>query len=239
VGFQTKKQMKTKISEKFGSNLAGLQDKAGNSIKDWKKQNGQFQKFKQDAKNVKQAKSSAKTWKNINKPSFKVNPLRGRPFIERISPDVSVQTSKRSDFYYPNLLTTSTSAIFKHTPKLNYSLGIISTINLGTGWSSSQFKVEGLGYKTSATWTWSYGISSYLGYERLFKLKKISIPENVPYGLNSHNTQHYSESFLLGLNKAYRLTDKWNGNIQILYDIWWKEKQLNSPIQIRFSTNKK
>ena len=53
---------------------------------------------------------------------------------------------------------------------------------------------------------------------------------------STHNTATWNEAILLGLSKSYKINSKWNGAIQVLWDVWWREKGMRSPIILRFAT---
>ena len=137
----------------------------------------------------------------------------------------------------------SAMAGFKHTPRLSYGVGLATSIGLGKNWNNIRFTFEGLGLRTYAQYKVIWGIGVYVGYERMFKSVVFTGKDanTVEYNKkeNQHNTRQYSEAVILGLMKDYRINEKWNGSLQVLYDVWWKEKGLNNPIIIRIATLKK
>lgn len=231
IGYQTKQMMQKNLQDKFGSNLGGIADKMSGQIKDW-------QDKQKDLENVKQTKKSLAQLKNTEKPSFKVNPMRGLPFWKRIEKQYSWQT-QRANENSPALFILSAGAGFKHTPTLTYGIGLTSSIGLGQSWQNIHFSFEGIGYKTYATWLWQYGVGAYAGYERLYKraafAKDKPPPEAEGYP-TVHSTTKYSESLLIGIYKSYNINTKYKGTIQLLYDVWWQQKNLRSPIVLRFVT---
>lgn len=235
MGYQTKKQVNEQLQQKFGSNLGGIQQSMSKQISDYQ---DKLKELKAATGTLKQSKQSLRQLKNINKPSFRVNPMRGLPFSKRIEKQWNFQTNRATVDGKPAMLQLSAMAGFKHTPKLIYGAGVATSIGLGRNWNNIQFSFEGLGVRTFAEWQWQYGIGAYAGYERMFKKATfISTNETIPSAKeNTHNTNTYNESILIGLTKRYRINDKMNGSIQILYDIWYREKGLRTPIQIRIST---
>ena len=235
MGYQTKRQVNEQLQQKFGSNLGGIQQSMGKQISDYQ---DKLKELKAATGTLKQSKQSLRQLKNINKPSFRVNPMRGLPFSKRIEKQWNFQTNRATVDGKPALLQLSAMAGFKHTPKLTYGAGVATAIGLGRNWNNIQFSFEGLGVRTFAEWQWQYGIGAYAGYERMFKQAVFSkTNETIPsIKENAHSTNQYNESILIGLTKRYRINDKMNGSIQILYDIWYKEKGLRTPIQIRIST---
>lgn len=239
MGFQTKQQMTANLQKKFGGNLSGLQQNMGTQVKQF---HDGLNKVKSAKNTVKQSRQSIKHANNLNKLSFKVNPMRGLPFSKRIEKQYNYQTTRVTIDGKPAILQLSAMAGFKHTPRLTYGLGVATSIGLGQNWNNIRFSFEGVGLRSFASWQWQYGIGAYAGYERMYRnavfISKSS--ENIPaVDLNTHNTKAYMDAVLIGLTKSYRLNEKWNGSIQVLYDIWWKEKGLRSPILLRFSNSKK
>ncbi len=238
MGIQTKQQVTANLQKKFGGDLTGLQQNMGGQVK-------QFQNKLQDIKSaknsLKQTKQSANQLRNLNRQSFKVNPMRGLPFWQRVEKQYNWQTSRATIDGKPAMLQLSAMAGFQHTPKLTYGAGIATSIGLGQNWNNIKFSLQGIGIRTFASWQWQYGIGAYAGYERMFRQAAFisNAKETIPaLELNTHNTKNYTEAALIGLTKSYRINDKWNGSLQLLYDVWWRDKGLRSPIQLRFATMK-
>ncbi len=239
MGYKTKRQMQQLLQSKFGSNLGGLQEGMSKQITDYQDKLKELENAKKTFKNTKQ---SAQQLKHIDKPSFKVNPMRGLPFGRRIEKQYNWQTSRATIDGKPAMFQFSAIAGFKHTPRLSYGGGLATSIGLGKNWNNIRFTFEGLGLRTYAQYKVIWGIGAYAGYERMFKRVVFTGKDanTIEYNKkeNQHNTRQYSEAVMLGVTKDYRINEKWNGSLQVLYDVWWKEKGLNSPIQIRITTLK-
>jgi hypothetical protein len=235
MGYQTKGQVQANLQRKFGANL-------GNVSQSMNQQVNQYQDKLKELNNAKQAKQSFQQLRNTEKPAFKVNPMRGMPFWKRIDYQYNWQ-STRATVNTPALLEMSVMAGYKQSKKLAYGLGLATSIGLGQSWSNIHFSFQGLGLRSYLTWQWQYGFGLYGGYERMYKQAVFvgntasSSPSVVTDG--PHNTNNYSESILLGLTKSYHMNDKWNGQIQLLYDVWWQQKGMRSPLVLRFATVKK
>lgn len=236
MGFQTKRQLNNALQQKFGSNLQSVQGNMGKELNDWQ---GKAQGLQGQVKETKQSLSSQR---HTEKPKFKVNPMRGKPFWMRIEKQYSFNTSRATTMTEgtkrPALLTLAASAAYKHTPRLSTGIGIAGDMGLGQNWSSIRFTFEGIGIRSFVTWEWQYGIGAYAGYERTFKKyvfqqKKEAVPEGLTSSV--HNKKDYSEAALIGLTKKYKINSKWNGAVQVLYDVWWQDKGLRSPIVLRFT----
>jgi hypothetical protein len=247
MGFQTKRQVNATLKEKFGDGLSGVQQNMGAQVSGWQQQaQGVTGKATQAGNELKaakadlsQTKQSLASLKDTKLPGFKVNPMRGLPFRQRIEKQYGWQTSRATLDGQPALLQLSGMAGFRHTPSLSYGLGISTSIGLGKDWNNIRFSFEGLGLRSYAAWKWKYGFGAYAGYERVFKQaaftnNKETSPEELTPSV--HNTNFYQESVLIGLTKSYRINSRWNGAVQLLYDVWWKEKGLRSPVVLRFNT---
>lgn len=236
MGYQTKRQMQQQLQSKFGSNLGGLQEGMSKQITDYQDKLKELENAK---KTVQRTKQSAQQLKHIDKPSFKVNPMRCLPFGRRIEKQYNWQTTRATIDSKPAMFQFSAMAGFKHTSRLSYGVGLATSIGLGKNWNNIRFTFEGLGLRTYAQYKVIWGIGAYAGYERMFKSVVFTGKDanTIEYNKkeNQHNTRQYSEAVMLGLTKDYRINDKWNGSLQVLHDVWWKEKGLNSPIIIRIT----
>lgn len=238
MGYQTKRQMQAQLQQKFGNSLSGVQQRMSSQITDYKDKLNNIQQAKNTAKSTKQ---SIRSVNKINTPTFKVNPMRGLPLRERIEQQYNWQTTRATIDGKPAMFQFTAMAGFKHTPTLMYGVGIGTAIGLGTSWNNIRFSFEGIGIRTFAEKQLFYGIGVYTGYERMYKQTALFNNENRterPGNINQHNTTKYYESVLIGISKRYRINENWNGSLQVLYDVWWKEKGLKSPIQLRIATIK-
>lgn len=252
MGYQTKRQLNEQLQKQFGNNLGNVQQQMGQQIGDWQDQTqgiggkakGLQQQVKTTTTDLKDTKQSLTGLKHTQKPSFKINPMRGLPFRERIEKSYTYQTKRATpDGKQPAMLELAGMAGYKHTPKLITGIGISANIGLGQNWNNIRLNLQGIGIRTYASWEWQYGIAAYAGYERQYKQisgwqlnKEINTTDIQP---TTHNTRQYSESVLLGLSKRYRMNREWDGAVQLLYDVWWQDKGLRSPIVLRFVTSKK
>jgi hypothetical protein len=235
AGFQTKQLVQKSLQNSFGTaGLSNISKQVSGEISDWQKNSNDI------TGNIKQSQQSLQQLRNTGKPSFKVNPMRGLPFWKRIQKQYSWQTKRASaDGTQPAMIQPSAMAGYKQSPKLIYGLGIATSIGLGQNWSNVHLSFRGVGLRSFATWQWLYGIGVYTGYERMYdgfsfiQKQTSASTDNIT---TTHSNANYTESVLVGLTKDYNINKKYNGQIQVLYDIWWQEKGLRSPIVLRFAT---
>lgn len=238
MGYQTKNMLQNSLQQKFGKNLTGVTQQMSSQISQWQ---DKTKGISQDLQEAKQTKSSLKQLRHINKPAFKINRERGLPFWRRIEKQYNWQTTQATPEGNPATLEGSAMAGFKQSPKLTYGIGIAASMGLGQSWSNIHLSLQGLGFRSYISWQWQYGIGFYGGYERMYKQavftnNSSTQPATTDLTATPHNTHDYSESVLIGLTKKYNLNTKYNGQIQLLYDVWWQQKGLRSPVVLRFAT---
>src|SRR6185437_8837395 len=162
MGFQTKSQLQSSLQSKFGNNLGGVAQQMTSQINQFQQQaNG----ITSDISNAKQTMQSAKqaTHFHIQKPSFKINPMRELPFWKRVEKQYNFQTTRPTIDGKPAMLNLSAMAGYKQNPKLTYGLGIASSIGLGQSWTNVHLSFQGLGLRSYLNWQWQYGIGVYGG----------------------------------------------------------------------------
>ena len=237
MGFQTQRQVQENLQKKLGNNVGPIQQRMGGQIQEYK---DYLDKANDVRETAKETKSSLKGVMHTGKPDFKVNPMRGLPLSKRIEYQYNWQTTRATFDGKPAVFSMAVMAGFKHTPRLSCGAGMSASIGLGTNWNKIKFTFEGIGLRTYAAWQWQYGIGAYAGYERMYKQAVFVTTNDAAPSITEtpHNRKNYNEAVLIGLTKAYRINDKMNGSIQVLYDVWWKEKGLRSPIVLRFATLK-
>jgi len=234
MGFQTKRMMNDALKQKFGNNLSAVQGSMGKDVKQWQDKATGLQK------DIKETAQSVRNLKSTGKPEFKVNPMRGKPFWLRIEKQYSFNSSRATTLTdgsrRPAILTLSASAAYRHTPKLSTGIGLAGDLGLGENWSTIRFSFQGIGFRTFLSWELIYGVGVYGGYERTYKEYAFrGANDAIPLDRNFiHSTHSYHEAVLLGLTKKYKINSKWNGAIQLMYDVWWQDKGLRSPLMLRF-----
>jgi hypothetical protein len=243
MGFQTKDQLNNALQQKFGSSLSNVQQQMGGQLNDWQNKAHDITQKISDAKSqVADAKSQLGSTKsrlkapvNLNK-----NSMRGLPFKKRLEKQYNWQTTRATPDGQPAMLQGAAMVGFRHTPKLSYGIGTALSIGLGQDWNHIHFSFEGIGLRSYLQYQLIYGIGLYGGYERTYKQEVFTTSNETTQPqipTTTHNTSNYNESLLLGLTKNYRMNSKWNGQIQVMYDAWWKDKGLRSPIVLRFATS--
>jgi len=254
LGYQTKSQVNALLQQKLGNNLGAVQEQMGKQVQHYTDKlgdiTGKVKEAKQAVGEAKQTLSEARQakdkLKHMEKPAFKKNPERGKPFWQRLETSYNFQTTRATpDGLRPAMLELAASIAFKHNPRLSYGLGISLSTGLGQNWQNIRFTYEGIGTRAFADWKALYGFSIQAGYERVFR------PGNRPY-LNktpdggdpsnpSSNENIFKDMFggqqqlaYVGIMKRYRLNSKYNGTILIGYNFLWQQENMRSPFVLRF-----
>lgn len=259
MGYQTKSQVNAMLQQKLGNNLGQVQQQMSAQVQQYQEQlNGLTGKIGEAKRNVEEgkrilqeAKQAKDQLSHMQKPAFRKNPERGKPFWQRLEPQYNFQTSRASpDGLRPAMLELGASLAFKHTPRLSYGLGFGLSAGLGKDWQNIRFSYEGIIARAYADWLWQYGFSLQAGYERAFR------PSNRPYlpgqqDAGSGNNPDGPSSNALrdafggqqqtayaGIMKRYRINSKWNGTFLVGYNFLWREEALRSPFLLRFGWGK-
>ncbi|NBP68849.1 MAG: hypothetical protein EBU52_08895, partial [Cytophagia bacterium] len=162
------------------------------------------------------------------------NPLRGKPFIERLIPGVSFQYQRRNDHLIDSYVYTG----YKHTPRL------VS----GMGWNQRLARDKRNEYwnKRAAI----YGPRAYAEYRiyRSFIIHAEGEVMNtfVPYSLMAANegSRQWVWGMMLGLKTEYKITHWMKGTVLIQYNLFNRHHKapyidrLNSRFGFEFKLKK-
>lgn len=256
MGYQTKDQVNAMLQEKLGNSLGSVQQQMGQQIQEYtgklKGVKGKLNEVKSGVSQVKQGVAEAKQakdkLKHIEKPAFKKNPERGKPFWQRLEKQYNFQTSRAgADGLRPAMLDLGASVAFKHTPRLSYGLGLGLSAGLGQSWQNIRFSYEGLSARAFADWKWIYGFSFQAGYERSFRPgNRVYLPgqQNNPEPDKDNDNvlkQAFSgqqQAAYIGVMKRYRINSRWSGTLLAGYNLLWKQEGQRSPFILRFGWGK-
>lgn len=235
MGFQTKSALQGNFQNRFGGSISKVSENMGGNVSKWQK------KQTEAMSNVRQTKQSLSKVRKSATPDFKINPMRALPFRKRITPQYSFNTIP-ADKDRPVIIQLTGALCFRHTERLSYGIGAVSQVGLGKGIQQLRFSLEGAGPRAFVTHDMIYGIAVYMGYERIYALSNGARDQNEKLEKSytvQHTSKYYSESLLLGLSKKYSINSKFSGQLQLLYDVWWQQKGLKSPIIFQMTTSKK
>ncbi|WP_162903366.1 hypothetical protein [Taibaiella koreensis] len=257
MGFQTKDQVNSMLQEKLGSSLGAVQQQMGQQLQDYtgkldgiKGKLGEVKSSVDEARQgLQEARQAKDKLKHIEKPAFKKNPERGKPFWQRLETQYNFQTSRAgTDGLRPAMLELGVAVAFKHTPRLSYGLGLGLSTGLGQNWQNIHLSYEGISARAFAGWKWIYGFSFQAGYERSFRPgNRAYLPEQqtTPQAGNTNNDNVLKEAFggqqqaaYIGVMKRYRINSRWSGTLLAGYNFLWQHEGLRSPWMLRFGWGK-
>ncbi len=254
MGFQTKRLTTEALQQTFGSNLGGLQQGMAQQVQAFQekyndisgKVNEAKSKVQEGKQSITEAKNLAQQTKNIEKPAFRKNPERAKPFWQRIEWQYNFQTTRPTPEGRPAMLELGASAGFKHTPRLSYGIGIGLSTGLGQGWQQIRISYEGLSARAYADWQWQYGISLQAGYERAWRPQnRAYLYENQDRPKPADPASGLKEAFgaaqeaaYIGLMKRYRINSQWSGTFLLGYNFLWQASGTRSPLLVRIGWSK-
>ena len=246
MGYQTKRLVSSMIEKQAGGNVEGLQSKLGKQVAEYQSLlSGPASELQNARSKISTARSelnnaqgavisSSKELKDNGE--WKRESLRGLPFRKRIDVGYTWQASRASQVGdRPAILEVGGIAGYRQTPRLTYGVGLGLSTGLGRNWNNIKLSFEGLSLRGYLSYDVIYGFGAFAGYERWVGDDSPTLAENKLERVGRRRT----DDFQLGITKAYKVNSKWKGSIQVLYDIWWKDRGLNSPFIIRFTTTKK
>lgn len=255
MGYQTKGNVQQILSERFG-NLQVVQQAMQGQIKDFSNQLGKVtDKVKgtgnlaQEARQgLQQAKATKDKLKHIEKPGFRKNPERGKPFWLRLETQYNFQTMRATpDGLRPAMVELGVGIAFKHTPSLSYGIGIGASIGLGQDWQHIRLSYEGISARVYADWKLLYGFSLQAGYERALRpagrayLEENSNDQRSTAASGNTLKQAFGgqqEAAYLGIMKRYRISSKWSGTFMAGYNFLWQQSNLRTPFMLRLGWGK-
>jgi hypothetical protein len=90
-------------------------------------------------------------------------------------------------------------------------IGASYKLGLGTGWNNIRLSHQGVGLRTYLDWKFKGSIWLSGGYEQNYK----SIIRNIS---QLQNKSTWQKSGLIGLSKKYKVGNKLNGKVQLMWD---------------------
>lgn len=253
MGYQTKNNTAALLQQQFGDNLSKVEQQMGAQIQQYTDKLNQVKEkvnevkeqvneAKGEAANAKAMAAQAKSNLHIQKPAFR-NPMRGVPFLKRWTVNYNFQAGRASpDSLRPAMATLGATAVFKHTPKISYGIGIAGNLGLGQDWQHLRLSYEGISARVYADCKLFYGFSLQAGYEKTLS------PTGRKYinELQQDNDAKVVETALgvlqdaayIGIMKTYKINNKWNGTLLIGYNFLWQQSGVRSPFILRMGWEK-
>ncbi len=148
--------------------------------------------------------------------NFKPNTQKTKTFLKRIQYGANIQFAK-SAYSFPATANIGLTAGYKINDKSTAGIGLAYTAGMGSGWNHISFSNQGLGLRSFMDWkikkTWYVAG----GYELNYMTQFGSISQ-------LRDRSSWQPSALVGIEKKYRISQKVQGNIQLLYDALYKQE---------------
>ncbi|HZY78797.1 MAG TPA: hypothetical protein VFE50_04695 [Cyclobacteriaceae bacterium] len=178
---------------------------------------GKEQVLKEAMDKMSKVKSKYGEVKNLAEiPKRPPNPMKGKPFIERLVPGVTLQFQKANNF------------MVDFNPVIAYR--VTGHLNAGAGWNE---RFSFLKWNKLSSSDRIYGPRVFVNYsiKKGFGVKAELEKMNAVIPLNNLSpdagTRQWVWSAFVGLKKDYKFIGRVNGNVQILYNIF--DDHDNSP----------
>jgi len=159
-------------------------------------------------------------------PAFTPNDQKTMPFGKRMEWGFDMQFGKAVS-YLPATANIGIKAGYRFNDRLSAGLGVDYLMGIGTGWKDIHFSNQGVGLRSYGKWLIKKGWNLQEGVEfnYLSAFKNISQLRGLP---------NWQTSALLGISKQYRVSRKFTGNFQVLYDFLYHQHQpTTQPVLFR------
>ena len=159
-------------------------------------------------------------------PDFKPNSQKTKSFLERLELGTNLQTQKGSR-YFPITSDIGLSLGYKLNDKSIIGLGASYKLGLGTGWNHIAVSHQGLGLRSFVDYKLKGSIFISGGYEQNYRSQFRSIEQLKEYSA-------WQTSGLLGLSKKYKVSQKFKGEMKLLWDfLSYQQIPRTQPILFR------
>lgn len=163
-------------------------------------------------------------------PDFKPNDLKSKTLFQRLEYGANVQFS-RADNYYPTTSDMAAQIAYKFSDKGSAGIGAAFKLGWGSNIRKIRFTAQGLGLRSFLDYKLKGTFYANGGFEFNFTR---TIP-NLP-ALRELNG--WTRSALLGIERKYKISDKVNGNMMLLFDFLYKQHTPQTqPIVFRVGYN--
>lgn len=148
-------------------------------------------------------------------PDFKPNNQKTKSFLRRLEYGVNVQFAKSTTFF-PTTGDLGFSVGYKLNDKSTVGVGLSYKIGFGRGWSDMGLSSEGIGFRSFMDWKIKGTFYVAGGYEW----------NHLAFGSIAalKDKSGWQQSGLIGVEKKYRINNKVKGNMQLLFDILYRQQ---------------
>ena len=166
----------------------------------------------------------------IDMPNFQPNQQKTKTFLKRLTYGANLQLSKSTD-YFPATGNLGLTIGYKINDKSTVGVGASYNIGLGSDWGHMQFSSQGMGLTSFMDWRIKKTYYVTGGYELNYMTQFNNIAQ-------LKNRSLWQPSALIGLEKKYRISNRLQGNIQLLFDaLYQQEIPAGQAIKFRVGYN--
>lgn len=221
-GLQTRAGVQSMINQRIASGGPGAQQMVQQNIA---AAQSQLQQLKEK---LNQLKSGGDSETDI--PGFKPNNQRTKSFLKRLEFGSNLQTQK-SQRYFPATTDIGLSVGYKLNDKSIIGVGASYKLGLGKGWNDIELTHQGIGLRSFVEWKLKGSFFVSGGYEQNYRAEFSRIDQ-------LRDQSAWQQSGLLGISKKYRVSKKFKGNVQVMYDfLHARQVPQTQPVVFRFGYN--
>ena len=147
---------------------------------------------------------------DIEMPDFKPNDQKTKSFLKRLEFGSNIQSQKSTRFF-PATTDLGLSVGYKLNDKDIIGIGASYKVGLGKGWNDIHFTSQGIGLRSFVDYNIKGSFFLSGGYEQNYKADFNSIEQLKNYSA-------WQVSGLIGISKKYKISNKFKGNMQLLWD---------------------
>ena len=166
----------------------------------------------------------------MDMPDFKPNNERTKSFFKRLEFGTNIQTQK-AQYYFPATSDIGLSVGYKLNNKSIIGIGASYKLGLGSGWNHISFSHQGVGLRSFMEWKLKGSFYVSGGYEQNYRAAFNSVAQ-------LKDLSAWQQSALLGVSKKYKISKKFKGNMQLLYDfLHTQQVPRTQPVLFRLGYN--
>ncbi|MDB5221578.1 MAG: hypothetical protein JWN83_245, partial [Chitinophagaceae bacterium] len=167
---------------------------------------------------------------DIDMPDFKPNDQKTKSFLKRLEFGSNIQSQKSTNFF-PSTTDIGLSVGYKLNNKSIVGIGASYKVGFGRGWNNIKISSEGIGLRSFVDYKIKKSLFISGGYEQNYKTAFNSIEQ-----LKNYNA--WQTSGLIGVSKKYKISKKFKGNMQLLWDfLSYDQIPRTQPIVYRLGYN--
>ncbi|HWB28389.1 MAG TPA: hypothetical protein VG738_23115 [Chitinophagaceae bacterium] len=219
AGLQTRSQVQQLISQRIGnSSLPNTGSGSSQSFMQQQMQGaqGQLAQMQNNVASLSGINGNSGGNSDLVMPRFKPNVQKTKPFFKRLEYGISIQTTQETN-HAPSYADLAITIGYKFSDRATMGVGTSYKLGVGRPLNNIKFTSEGLGLRSylDVKAKGSFWLTGGMEYNYMQSFTKLS-------DLSAHIAA-WQKSALIGLTKKYKIGEKKQGNLQLLYDFLHKQ----------------